>query len=115
MEMHGNFDARLTLKNGGRTVTASGWIRWDEIEPEVQTVRIYATVAQDEETADERCATGSGAQPYTRPGDNGLQTWRFDITEDEARAFKPGVVRGGGVLISTNPGWVYPWGADCSV
>lgn len=113
--MHGNFDAELTLKDGGRTVTASGFIRWQEIEPEVQTVRIYATVAQDEGTPEERCATGSGAQPYSRPADNGVQAWRFDISEAQARAFTPGVVRGGGVLISTNPGWVYPWGAACRV
>ena len=113
--MHGNLDSRLSLKDGGRTVRASGLIRWTRIEAEVQTVRVYATVAQHEDTDCERCASGSGSQPCTRPADDADQQWGFDIAADDDKAFERGAARGAAVLISTNPGWVYPWGADCTL
>ena len=56
--MKGNFAGRLGRKDGGATVDARGWIFWNEIDPRIQSVRVAATVAQNEGGPDERFGTG---------------------------------------------------------
>jgi hypothetical protein len=111
----GNFKSQLNLKNGGKTVGAIGWIRWSEIDASVTAVRVGATVAQNEDTSNERCGTCFAAQPYNRPSDNSDQQWECDLSEDEGTSYAQGAARAGGVFVSTNPSWIFPWGADVTL
>jgi hypothetical protein len=112
--MKGNFAGRLGRKDGGATVDARGWIFWNEIDPRIQSIRVAATIAQNEGRPDERFGTG-WSEPYHRQNGNGSQrlVWRCDVPEDRGREFTPGAALAGGVLVSADMIW--PWGDDPTV
>jgi hypothetical protein len=109
--MKGTFAGRLGRKGSGTTVDARGWIFWDEIDPSIQTVRVAATIAQNEGGPDERYGTG-WSEPYRRQSVNGSerQEWRCDVPEEGGREFSAGAALAGGVLVSADMIW--PWGDD---
>jgi hypothetical protein len=114
--MKGNFHDHLNRKNGGKTVVAWGWIRWSEItDSSVTAVRVGATVAQHEDTASEKCGTCFAPAPYSRPSDNSNQRWECELTEDEGKSYEQGAARAGGVFVSSNPSWIFPWGDDVTL
>jgi hypothetical protein len=111
-----NFAPSLGRKNSGTMIDARGWIFWDEIPDDVQTIRVAATIAQSEDDSTDRCGTG-WSDPYQRPS-NGHPTrmdWDCDVPEDEGREFNPGASLAGGALVSSSPAWVWPWGDDPDV
>jgi hypothetical protein len=112
--MKGNFAGRLGRKDGGATVDARGWIFWNEIDPRIQSIRVAATIAQNEGRPNERLGTG-WSEPYHRQNGNGSQRqeWRCDVPEDRGREFTPGAALAGGVLVSADMIW--PWGDDPTV
>jgi hypothetical protein len=112
--MLGKFDSQLGLQNGDKTVAASGWIEWADLPAGVTAVRVGATIAQDEETQHERCGTGwSGV--YMRPGNNARQAWQCSVPEVKNQQFNKAAARAGGVFISTNPDWKFPWGDNTTL
>jgi hypothetical protein len=78
---------------------------------------VGATIAQHEGTPQERYGTGWSEEPYERPrpGDDQRQEWRCDVHEDDGRRFGAGSSVAGAVLVSTNPSWIWPWGATPTV
>ena len=115
--MKSNFADSLGTKDSGTTVAAEGWIFWDEIPDDVETVRVVATIAQNEgDGGDERCGTG-WSDPYQRPngGGSSRMDWDCDVPEDEGREWNSGASLAGGALVSSSPAWVWPWGDDPSV
>jgi hypothetical protein len=96
-----NFAGSLGRKDSGTTIGAEGWIFWDEIPSNVQTIRVVATIAQNEGDPDERCGTG-WSDPYQRPngGSPARMDWDCDVPEDDGLEFKPGAALAGGALVS---------------
>jgi hypothetical protein len=109
--MRSNFEDELGRKRSNTVVDARGWIFWAEVPADVQTVRVAATIAQNEGAADERCGTG-WSEPLTRPNGTEAQEWRCDVPEDDGEEFAEGPALAGGALVSSNPAWVWPWGDD---
>jgi hypothetical protein len=112
--MRGNFEEELGRKESNTVVDARGWIFWQEIPSNVQTVRVAATIAQNEGAPGERCGTGWSA-PLSRPNGTQPQEWRCDVPEDDHREFGSGAAIAGGALVSSNPAWVWPWGDDPTI
>jgi len=109
--MKGNFEDELGRKRRNTVVDARGWIFWAEIPREVQTVRVAATIAQDDGA---RCGTG-WTDPITRPNGTQPQEWSCDVPEDRGRQFAEGSALAGGALVSSSPAWVWPWGDDTRI
>ena len=112
--MRGNFEDELGRKQNRTVVDAKGWIFWAEVPSNVQTVRVAATIAQNEGSPNERCGTG-WSDPLTRPNGTQPQEWRCDVSEDANRQFAAGAALAGGALVSANPAWVWPWGDDPTI
>lgn len=114
--MKSNFADSLGRKKSGTTVAAEGWIFWNEIPANVQTLRVVATIAQNEGAASERCGTG-WSDPYQRPngGSSTTMDWDCDVPEEQGRKFGTGASLAGGALVSSSPAWVWPWGDDPAV
>ena len=99
--MRANFYPELTLKDGRRTVEASGPLNWDEIPAGIERITVIAAISQN------GVRGRSTSREYRR--EDREREWWCEVEAEGGAAFAPGPAPCAGTLATTKPSGVDPW------
>jgi len=99
--MKANFYPQLTLDDQHRKVAAAGPLNWNEIESDVERLKIVAVVTQGG-------VHGRAISREYKRRDNDTEWW-CEVEADNGGNFTPGTAPCAGTLYYTRPDGVTPW------
>ena len=99
--MRANFYPELALRDGRRTVAASGPLNWDAIPAGVQRITVIAAISQN------GVRGRSTSREYRREDRD--REWWCEVQGEGGAVFAPGPAACAGTLAITEPCGVEPW------